>query len=481
MMAIDSKGEKPEPPAEPALATYAHDFEPTIQPYILNQSELLGILNFSALWHEVVYLNDIAIGDNPHLIRSFLDPSQTRLYVAVTEFIRSGVLRCHFRDKVAIRGKVLVEAEPSLTEIYRGWVKDGPQERFSLQEFGNDRERYNKVMDELFKNFPDAVVRYDPNSTKPAFRSHVRRLLDDGGSDLRLLIDELPKQMQRQYLKICNSPYFTNADLWRLIKDIEGAKDLIVAHGHINQQCCADSVHAGMTGAELSRLGMSRFNWNINVGQEFNLPMEPPESLDEIAERAEFTLRAPALDLLGLLTPDQVLQLREEANRTIFKTAAEGPQALGIDRVPQDYLQLKTLMGYSGIAEYQKKYAKVLADYWQHVCAFLEKTYPQESRTKRNLYIISYEKLPQIPTTVRTAALIVAVHIALNHIVPVEHGDPLSKLIPSGVLGGFLSWVLGKFGYHVLLEQTSALKEIREKLPREAWKLKGAYLTNRWS
>jgi hypothetical protein len=478
-MSIDSKDEKPA--AEPVLATYAHDFEPTIQPYILNQSELLGVLNFSALWHEVVYLNDIAIGDNPHLIRSFLDPSQSRLYVAVAEYIRSGVLRCHFRDKVAIRGRVLVDAEPSLTEIYRGWVRDGPQERFSSQIFGDDRERYNRVMDELFKNFPDAVVRYDPNSTKPAFRSHVRRLIDDSGSDLRRLIDELPKQTRREYIKVCGGRYFTNADLWRLVKGIKGTKELIVAHGHINQQCCANSVHAGMTGAELSRLGLSRFNWNINVGQEFNLPMEAPKSFGEIAERAEFTLSAPALELLGLLTPDQVLHLREEAKRTIFKTAAEGPGALGIAQAPQDYLQLKTLMGYSGIAEYQKRYAKVLADYWRHVCAFLEKTYVEESRTKRNLYIISYEKLPHIPATVRTAAIIVAVHIALNHIVPVEHGDPLSKLVPSGVLGSFLSWVLGKFGYHVLLEQTPAMKEVREKLPREAWKLKGAYLANRWS
>src|SRR6266542_6474474 len=89
---------------EHSLVTYAHDFESTIQDYITDERQLVGILNFSALWHEVVYLNDIALGDNPHLIRSFRDPARRSLYLAVVHFIKEGVLRCHFRDKIAIKG-----------------------------------------------------------------------------------------------------------------------------------------------------------------------------------------------------------------------------------------------------------------------------------------------------------------------------------------------------------------------------------------
>jgi hypothetical protein len=39
---------------EPALVTYVQDFESSIQQYISGPSQLVGILNFSALWHEIV-------------------------------------------------------------------------------------------------------------------------------------------------------------------------------------------------------------------------------------------------------------------------------------------------------------------------------------------------------------------------------------------------------------------------------------------
>src|SRR5207248_450010 len=138
--------------------------------------------------------------------------------------------------------------------------------------------------------------------------------------------------------------YFTNADLWRLYKGIPGSEELVVAHGHINQQCCADLVHAGTTGTRMSTLELERFDWTIHVGTEFRLPINPPKTFDDVEERADFVLKAPSLEILGLLTPHQVMQLRETAKKTIFRVAHEASADLGIDKIPRELTDLPTLM-----------------------------------------------------------------------------------------------------------------------------------------
>ena len=461
---------------EPVLTTYASDFETTIQQYVTSEVELRGILNFSAIWHEVVFVNDIALGDNPHLIKSFLDPAQAQLYLTVTEFIKAGILRCHFRDKVVIKGKLLVPSEPSLSQIYEGWVTDGPKERFTLQLFGENRSRYNCVMDDLLGRFPAAIERYDPDKVKPAFRDHIRKLVNTD-SDLRRLLEKLPQDVQREYRTICDTNlFFTNADLWRLVRQVPESKELVVAHGHINQCCCADLAHAGMSGADYTSLQIRQFNWNVHVGSSFNLQVQPPKSLDEILERAEKVLDAPTLAVLALLTPDQVILLREHAKKTIFKIAHEGSEKLWIDSIQQEYLDLPTLMKYLPIDEFRTRYVEALHEYWQHICEFLEMNYPEHTRTKTKLGIIAYENLPTVPSWARAIALTIGMQLGMNFVVP--HGDYMLKTAPAGALALFLNWALGKLGYHILLQQTPEMQMLTEKL---RWNIKRAYATNRWT
>jgi hypothetical protein len=51
----------------------AQDFETTIQPYV-SAEHLHGLLNFSALWNQVTYIYDTAVGDNPNLLKSYWAP-----------------------------------------------------------------------------------------------------------------------------------------------------------------------------------------------------------------------------------------------------------------------------------------------------------------------------------------------------------------------------------------------------------------------
>jgi hypothetical protein len=47
------------------------DFETTLQPAV-DEIHLCGLLNMSVLWNKLSFIYDTAVGDNPHLIRSFL-------------------------------------------------------------------------------------------------------------------------------------------------------------------------------------------------------------------------------------------------------------------------------------------------------------------------------------------------------------------------------------------------------------------------
>ena len=466
---------------EYSLVTYAHDFESTIQDYVVDERQLVGILNFSALWHEVVYLNDIALGDNPHLIRSFRDPGRDSLYLAVVEFIRGGVLRCHLRDKIAIKGELPVQSDGSLTQIFDQWWKDGPRDRFITQIFGDDRRRYNQVFDDWFKQFPGAIVPYDPDRVKPKFRDTIRRLTQDSDSALRQLLRKLPSEIESAYLTVCEkNEYFTNADLWRLYKGIPGSEELVVAHGHINQQCCADLVHAGTTGTRMSTLELERFDWTIHVGTEFRLPMNPPKTFDEVEERADFVLKAPSLEILGLLTPQQVLQLRETAKTTIFRVAHEASADLGIDKIPKEFTDLPTLMQQLPIEKFRKKYESALKDYWLHVCDFIEREYPEHAIAKCRLAAVTYEKLGELPPSLRSGLVDISLLAALNWLFPDETGSVLWKVVAAAKVTPTLGYYLGKLAYHILLERTPAMKELKGLDLTVCWKPKGVFATNKW-
>jgi hypothetical protein len=247
-------------------------------------------------------------------------------------------------------------------------------------------------------------------------------------------------------LKICaNDPYFTNADLYNLVRDVEGAKDLIIAHGHINQQCYADSILSGMTGSDLSKLQLAKFNLNMNVGSAYDVPVNLPASLDEVYAQAAVILKAPTIELLGLLTPEQVLQLREKAKKTIFRV-------------------LRTEEGEISLEKFRIIYLNAITKYWNHVCEFLEKEYPKHAKTKTRLGIFFSEMLPSIPSSIFKDVIYITILTAVNVFMPF--------VTP-------LYYALKALGYHVLLEDTDAMKEMREKLPPQVWRVKGAWSTNK--
>ncbi len=355
--------------------TFLHDFEPTIHPFIREDpAHLLGLLNFAVLWHEEIFLNDTALGDNPHLLHSYWDPTAVPLFHSFQELVLAGTLKCLLRDKVSIGHEVLVDANPTPSEIFEGWQRRdaGNEERFLTQVFGERRDIYNSTVDRLLDRYPAAVVRYDPDTTKPAFRSLIRAQLTPG-SDLMEVLERLPRGLVERYVATCSeNEYFTNADIWELVRTSSTeanqahARDLVLMQGHLNQQCVADVVSAGLTGSDHTQISLDRFNRRALYEMDDARTVHGPFAFDDLVEPADVQLSAPPLELLSLLSPEQVLDLRESAGSEYFS------------------VQRST---YADIEQYRGAVLAAVEAYWRTVCEAIERLFPANAWQKSRLAI----------------------------------------------------------------------------------------------
>ena len=94
------------------------------------------------------------------------------------------------------------------------------------------------MLDDLFEQTPEAVVRYSPDDVKPRFREFIRAQLATH-SDLTELLNRLPPETVSKYKKVCHeSEYFTNADLWALIPPLmTGSGSFLALVGEIQPTC----------------------------------------------------------------------------------------------------------------------------------------------------------------------------------------------------------------------------------------------------
>jgi hypothetical protein len=361
------------------FSTYAHDFETILYPYT-NRHKLLGVLNFSALLHENIYLHDTALGDNPYILGDFRYRRGQGLDLAIDEFTKAGILRFLIRNEVAIpdRDKVLVAKDPTLWDTYRGWLERDPDstEKFMTRWHGKVRERYYRIKDDLlFHRFPASIIRYDPDEHKPAYRETILDLVD-GRSSLHDLVAQLPEQKRTTYIQVLRNPFFTNVDLWKVVKDMCNAPEtsirnlankLIIAQCHINQLCYADIVRSGMTGTDLTTLSLVRFNLEATscIQQEESMQVSSEFAFDDLFEQADWKMSFPPIELLGVLSPKDIFEMRAVANMTIFKV-------------------IKQEFGEKTLEQIRDDYVRALKEYLHYIHEYLYRHYPTARETQES-------------------------------------------------------------------------------------------------
>lgn len=340
------------------------DFETTIQAYVTPQ-HLLGALNFSAMWNPVTYIYDTAIGDNPHIIESFLAPSgsdKRKLYLALESLINAGAVSVLIRKSVQVEGKVLY-THPRITQLYEGWLArdKGSCANFLTSHHGDLRMSYNRVMDQLLDRNAGSIKYYDPDSAKPAFRTLIQEHLAAGDA-FRQLVYQMPAPIPYEYERQCRENQFmTTVDLWRLVNPLtrtnKVAEKLVHALGFMNQQAIASSVSAGISGSD----------W----GHGYRPPSagqmhEGFRRSEEVLEHADLVLEAPAIELLGQIAPVDVLAIRGVAQKTIFKLEYDSAKATA-----------ETI---------RSEVVSAMREYWGQACAHIDTRYPDQTKNKVPVY-----------------------------------------------------------------------------------------------
>ncbi len=118
---IAPKGVDMEVREGPPLCSHLADFETTTSAF-LRQGQAIALLNFAALFHEVIYLPDTALGDHELIIKSFHEKAHSGLFHHLKALIENGILRVLMRAKVVVGEEIRVPSNPTIRQIFEGWL-----------------------------------------------------------------------------------------------------------------------------------------------------------------------------------------------------------------------------------------------------------------------------------------------------------------------------------------------------------------------
>jgi len=428
------------------LRTHLADFETTTT-YLLRPIEARALLNFAALFHEVAFITDTAIGDNRLIIESFRDEGHSGLAAQIKRLIQEKILYVLCRDRVVVRDRILVPKNPTIREIYNGWkYRDasewGGDTGFTAIVSEELRFAYYREIDDLLTRH-NAIVRYDPDKPKVAFRNKIRRQLNSDQSNmLSQSIAQLPTELQRQYFSAVQDHWFTNAELWRVPRKSSDTTGQIILHAHVNQQCFAEITDSGVSAHDRATSSLASFNLELQRNTphalETDATLEPPESLLDLLDSAPVKLLSPGIEMFGQLSIEDVLALRRMA-LPIFALARQ-PRQAGDEAV------------------LQAKYLRALEAYWKYIMAEFELKYPQQmlQTTRCGLFLETHA--PPISRLYRKFGKSILAMLLRFTLSP-----PAQALAAPG------SDIIDHLGFIFLHERTDTNEQLRSVVPPTHW------------
>jgi hypothetical protein len=434
------------------LRSHLADFETTTSE-LLTPSQAMAIMNFAALFHEVIYITDTAVGDHRLIMDSWFRDRNDGLYAQITGFAKAGILKALFRDKVVVRGQLLTSSEPTLLDIGKGWnhrdTVEGRGSGFTVPIIA-PQQRF-KYFEDVYRDFLDwkAIERYDPDVSRVAFRNTVLEQLGrNDPSTLPAVISQLPEEVRLAYRTATSDRWFTNADLWRIFKGVREkgddkeralAQTAIILHGHINQQCFADLVSAGQSTYE--RGGIASFNMELRRKQPHERGIDAtlyvPKNLEGLLERAAAHLPEMTIEVFAKLSVDEVVDLRMRAQR-LFRIA-KAPRSDDPEAQRSDYI-------------------RAFEDYWLSIYAALERKYPHRFREPTKLALLREEHLPN-REKLRELGVVAVFLCRISSLVVSSIVTASSTLAPIGE----------RFGVALLSRRKQEAEVLQHRLPPGVW------------
>jgi hypothetical protein len=428
---------------------------------LADEEAAVALVNFAALFHEKVALTDTVLGDHRLLIESSSSTNSASLYNTVMGMVDAGILTALYRDKVVVRASTVSADEPTLRDIYAGWQLRDRKEWNNKSGITSSEidpqlrlRYYDAIHEALARN--NAIMRYDPDETKKAFREAVRIQLGKHHGILSTRIGRLPRKARRDYECTLKDEWFTYAEVWRALRPyladenmFNDTEELLHLHAHLNQQQMANAVAAGQSLQGYGRAPIAAFHRELveelPALQTVEAHLDPPENLHELLDQALVRLDAPSIRLIAQFSVDEIINLRKHgkslvalANRPLLSNALGEVEIL------------------------RRDYVRELGKYWEHIIEAMEKKTPN--------------KLIKYPMTIWMEEHAPKVHDAF-----VRYGKPvetmllrLGKNVPgAGLFGGIAIEGLHHLGAVVFQENTDLNQPLRSAVPPREWVPRG--------
>jgi hypothetical protein len=213
---------------------------------------------------------------------------------------------------------------------------------------------------------------------------------------------------------------------------------------HLNQEALAKSLGVGVAGSDGGENGWRPALMRPAGRADTDEPQRPA---GELREQAEFSLTAPALEILATLSPAEVIALRAQAEQRIFDL-----------KVRDDASE----------AEIRNTIKWAIKDYWEIVCEHLQRFYPKLTLQRTSILAFAEDYLP--PAFKRATRKLSSSHtdVAVGVVLSTAHMLPF--------VGPTLKWAGKSFGYRLLYQRTPAFEELKRLTPN-LWRPSAAWVS----
>ncbi|MGD0068919.1 MAG: hypothetical protein ABSB76_36495 [Streptosporangiaceae bacterium] len=375
---------------------------------------LAGLLNLSCLLSETTLITDTDICENANFLQSFKKSQAEGLYARLRRLAELNFIKILIRDQ-AYRPDTQI-ATHTFTDIYDAWLQQDPKDAWVLHDFTDERRLYYQDLDSWAL---DHTIRYPYRQVKELFMANLRRAASDYSADTAFMVSVrgLSKGLQDEYFSMLTRDWFSLTTVNQIFQryGLTLADPAMHYQGLLNQISYSAYANSSLVGLDVD---------SVTGELQAEVPKQLPNlSVEAIMERADALLDGPPLAILGLLSPDEIAQLRT-LGRPYFAL-------LSLSRDEEFRSQSSSSIG--------NQFVTAATSYWGQVCDYIRSRYGPvvERRTRLGIFFGYDPSRDSLPSEVFSLA--------------VEAGV--------GVLGAALPGI----GQRAASSATSAVKLIRLK------------------
>lgn len=445
---LDSEGS-----GRDSVGCFMASAEPSWSP-LITPSQLSGQLTLCALFSPTTYFSDVHIGDNPHLMKSFLDGERGGLYAKIKELAEVGVLRLLLRDETVLSPTDLsFDTVESFSDVLASWQILGEHRAGMLLGWDRDQNRYFAEVDSWATEHR-AVDTYSYQDVKHEFMTMVRTAYGSGDLGAIPGAAALTSTQVSAFMKLAQGDWFSLADIYRVCKNhaIPISGDFSRFHSLIDEVAYGKVTDAALAGFDQQSSGLDRLLWNQHKSEDLHgmdsfAKRFTGDSVGALLERATAVLDAPDLSVLGLISAAEIMELRA-TGKAYFETLKLMNENPFLEANP----------------DFGNRLALITAAYWENICDRLVELHPGSATRPTRLAVL----LGRIPRNIQRT-LGALVQFAVNVGIP---GLAESTSGSFGASGGELvkrSMNTDASLRFVMIAETAEMKRIRSIMPNRGW------------